>query len=195
MEEMNVRRIAVLLLLMLIASLGGQVWQFQNHRNATLEYREAVIQLRTDNQEQEADIEMYLAYIGDLEERITPDMVLKEQQRGTIRRFVSHYFTFNAGEEEARINNVAELVTDEKLEIIQNAFDESFGGNYHLSLTASNINIYTGATNEFIATFNVEYESDLTHSMEQVLVMRFIMVEDQISEFEVVSASEVFNFD
>jgi len=195
MEDMRIRQIAVLLLLLLIASLVVHFWQFHVHRNATLEYREAVAELRSETSTQETDIEMYLAYIQDLEERITPDMILQEQQRDTIRRFISSYFTFVAGEEEIRIDNSAEFVVDEMLALMREAFDENVGGNYHFSLEASNINIYTGRVNEFLATFNVTYESDITHSMEQILVIWFVMRDAQIEEFIIISASEVFNFD
>lgn len=195
MEEMKIRQIAVLLLLLLMVSLVVHFWQFHNHRNVTLDYREAVATLRAENATHETDIEMYLHYIQDLEERITPDMVLQEQQRDIIRRFISSYFTFVAGEEEIRVERSAQFVTDEMLDLMIDALDENVGGNYHLSLEASNINIYTGHVNEFVATFNVTYESEIIHDMEQILVIRFTMTDEQIKEFVIVSASEVFNFD
>ena len=195
MEDMNIRMMTALLLVVLIVSLGGHFWQFHARRNATLEYREAVAELRSETLTQETDIDMYLAYIRDLEERITPDMVLQEQQRDSIRRFISSYFTFVAGEEEIRVERSAQFVTDEMLELMMDAIEANVGGNYHLSLEASNINVYTGHVNEFIATFNVTYESDITRSMEQILVMRFVMRDTQIEEFIILSASEVFNFD
>jgi len=195
MEEMRIRQIAVLFLLLLIASLVVHFWQFHNHRNATMDYRETVATLRETSATHETDIEMYLAYIQNLEERVTPDVALREGQRDTIRRFINGYFTFSASEEEARIDNIAEFVADEMVELMREALDENRGGNYHLSLTASNINIYYGEANEFIATFNVAYESDITRPMTQILVMRFTMTDEQIREFVIISASEVFDFD
>ena len=195
MEDMNIRMIAALFLVLLIVSLGGHLWQFHTHRNATSQYREAVSELRTEISTRESEIEMYLAYIQDLEERITPDMVLQEQQRDTIRRFINSYFTFDAGEEETRIDNSAEFVVDEMLEIMREALAENPGGNYHLSLEASNISVYTGRVNEFLATFNVTYESDITRSMTQILVISFTMTDEQIKDFAIISANEVFNFD
>jgi len=192
-EETKVRHIAVILLLFLIGSLVSNYWQYRNQWNKIFDYRESVATLRKDNLTHETDIEMYLAYIQNLEERITPDVSLYQQD--IIRRFILSYFTFSAGEEEARIDNSAEFVVDEILELMYEALIENPGGNYHLSLTASNIEDYSGDTNEFLATFNVDYESDITRSMTQVLVVRFVMEEDLIREFAIISASEVFNFD
>jgi len=192
-EETKVRHIAVILLLFLIGSLVSNYWQYRNQWNKIFDYRESVATLRKDNLTHETDIEMYLAYIQNLEERITPDVSLYQQD--IIRRFILSYFTFSAGEEEARIDNSAEFVVDEILELMYEALIENPGGNYHLSLTASNIEVYSGDTNEFLATFNVDYESDITRSMTQVLVVRFVMEEDLIREFAIISASEVFNFD
>ena len=195
MEDMNIRMIAALLLVLLVVSLGGHFWQFHTHRITTLEHREVISQLRSETLTQGLDIEMYLAYIGDLEERITPDIMLQEQQRDTIRRFILNYFTFVAGEEGSRIDRVAELVEAEMLELMREAFDDNVGGNYHLSLEASNIVVFSGNTNEFLATFNVAYESEMTRPMEQILVIRFTMRDDLIEEFVILSASEVFHFD
>jgi len=195
MQDLRIRQIAVLFLLLLIASLVVHFWQFHHHRNATLDYREAVATLRETSATHETEIDMYLAYIQNLEERVTPDAALRERQRDVIRRFINGYFTFSAGEEVTRIENVAEFVTDEMLELMREALDENPGGNYHLSLTASNINIYYGVTNEFVTIFNVAYESDLTRPMTQILVMRFTMTDEQINEFMIISASEVFDFD
>jgi len=195
MEEIQIRKISVALLLLLVVSLGGHFWQYRHNQNATLDYRKTISELREDNLTQETEIEMYLAFIQNLEERITPDVVRSERQQDVIRRFILSYYTFVSGEEEIRIENSAEFVTDEMLGLMRDALVDDPGGSYHLSLTASNINVYIGSTNEFIATFNVAYESDMTRSMTQILVVRFIMNEEQIREFVIISASEVFNFD
>ena len=195
MEETKIRRIAVVFFLLLITSLVAHFWQIHNHTNATMGYRETVATLTETSATRESEIENHLAYILYLEEKRAPDVLLQEQQRDTIHRFISSYFTFSAGEEEARIENVADLVADEMLNLMRETLAEAHGGNYHLSLSASNINIYSGSTNEFIATFNVAYESDITRPMTQILVMRFTMTDEQISDFVIVSASEVFDFD
>jgi len=195
MEDMNIRKVASLFLVLLIASLGGHFWQYISHNNATINYREEILTLKEDNTALETDINMYLAYIQHLEEQLTPDIKLSENQRAVISRFIQSYYTFVAGEEEKRIDTSSEFVTAEMLEIMREALTDDPGGNYHLSLTASNINIYQGQPNEFLATFNVEYESDITNSMTQILTVRFLMADEKIAEFTILSASEVFNFD
>lgn len=195
MEEIQVRKIAVLFLLLFIASLVGFYFQNRHYQKATLDYRTTVSDLREEVLTQEADSEMYLAYIHELEARVSPDVALREQQRNSIHHFILSYFTFIAGEEEKRIDHVVEFVTDEMLENMREALGEDPGGNYHLSLEASNISIYYGEADEFLAMFHVAYESEITRSMTQILAVRFVMDEEQIREFVILSASEVFDFD
>lgn len=192
---MQVRKVAVLFFLLLIASLVVLYLQYRHYENATLDYRTTVSDLREEVLTREADSEMYLAYIHELEARVRPDVVLREQQRNSIHHFILSYFTFIAGEEENRIDHVAEFVTDEMLENMREALGEDPGGNYHLSLEASNISIYNGEADEFLAMFHVAYESEITRSMTQILAVRFVMDEEQIREFVILSASEVFDFD
>lgn len=202
MEETKIWKTAVMFLLLIAISLGGHYWQLRNHRFVISGYREAISEenLTQETEEiEEKDTSMYPSNTQNiLEDRVAPDDELDtpcERQKDIIRSFILSYFTFTAGEEEARIDNVAEFVADEMLELMREALDENPGGNYHLSLEASNINIYAGDVNEFLATFNVAYESDITRSMTQILVVRFIMDEEQIREFVILSASEVFDFD
>jgi len=81
------------------------------------------------------------------------------------------------------------------LQVMSDALAEEPGGNYHLALTASHITLYRGRANEFLAIFEVFYESDITRDMTQIFAVRFVMNDLLIDEFRIISASEVFDFE
>jgi hypothetical protein len=193
--DKKIRKIAVVLLLGLVASIISMVLLHQRHQNATIDYRNTIINLQADNLLQEIETEALQNHVQNLTDRITPNSELAVRQQDTIRRFILSYYTFVSGDEVLRVERSAEFVSTEMFELMLAALDENPGGNYHLSLTATNINIFSGMPNEFIATFNALYESDITRSVTQILVVRFLMTDDLIDEFRIISASEVFNFD
>lgn len=190
-------RITGVLILIILALCFGLFWQYRSHLSSLADYQNEVEELRIKQINQLADLDMYLALIENFESNVQSDDEFITSQEEIIRSFILGYYTFLSGEEMLRIDNVAEYITEDMLAMMRDATseDEPPRGWYHLALTASNINLYRGATDEFLATFNVYYESDITRNMTQILVVKFVMDELLIENFRIISASEVFHFD
>ena len=195
LNELKQASVIRLLMLLLIISIVGNFWQHQKHTHHQNNYQAKILELTTVTKPDRNDFEMELANLETLESEVKPDTSKRANQEATIRNFILSYYTFLGGDEQTRIQRSKKLVTSELLETMSNALDTNPGGSYHVSLTATNINIYQGNENEFLATFHVEYESEITRNMTQILTIKFIMSETKISNFIILSASEVFNFD
>ena len=144
-----------LLTILLIVSLIGNFWQHRLRDHQITNCQNEISALSNAENAGSDDVIMDLDFLQNQKAQLEPDALERTNQAQVIYQFVHAYYNTSNEAEQTRIKRVQAFVTDALLAMMLDALDSNPGGNYHLSLTATNINIYYGNENEFLVTFNV----------------------------------------
>lgn len=188
--ELHFQRAAGLLIILLIGSVGANFYQYHSYEKQDIANQETIVQLEESNQKYKEENEGYHNYIENADSKSEENVV---EQLENIRSFCLEYFTFSDADEAKRMQKISSYVTDALEENMKNLIDsedEVPTERHQLTLTASDVEIYSGNANEYLASFKVKYESDIASETIQLYTMKFKMTEEKINEFTIISVQD-----